>query len=146
MKAYKLVTTLVFSLVISAFAFASEPIPDTGWGAVLKVPVAEVERVEQGLIEWSNWIRDTHPMGKEENGLESLTITKSYASENHVFYVIVERYRDNAGLKNHQQLFQRDVRGAYSNMFAKLSFFRQYRIAGSEQNQTLYSLIPSVDK
>ena len=85
-------------------------------------------------------------MGKEENGLESLTITKSYASENHVFYVIVERYRDNAGLKNHQQLFQRDVRGAYANMFAKLSFFRQYRIAGSEQNQTLYSLIPSVGK
>jgi hypothetical protein len=143
MKIYRLLTALTFSLVISSVAFA-EAIPDTGWGTVLKVPSAEVERVEQGLIEWSNWIKDTHPLGEEENGLESLTITKSYEFENHVVYVVVERYRDSAGLRNHQKTFQRDVRGPYSKMFAKLSFFQQYRISGSEQNKTLVSIIPSV--
>ena len=143
MKIYRLLTALTFSLVISSVAFA-EAIPDTGWGTVLKVPSAEVERVEQGLIEWSNWIKDTHPLGEEENGLESLTITKSYEFENHVTYVVVERYRDSAGLRNHQKTFQRDVRGPYSKMFAKLSFFQQYRISGSEQNKTLASIIPSV--
>lgn len=143
MKIYRLLTALTFSLVISSVAFA-EAIPDTGWGTVLKVPSAEVERVEQGLIEWSNWIKDTHPLGEEENGLESLTITKSYEFENHVIYVVVERYRDSAGLRNHQKTFQRDVRGPYSKMFAKLSFFQQYRISGSEQNKTLVSTIPSV--
>jgi hypothetical protein len=143
MKIYRLLTALTFSLVISSVAFA-EAIPDTGWGTVLKVPSAEVERVEQGLIEWSNWIKDTHPLGEEENGLESLTITKSYEFENHVIYVVVERYRDSAGLRNHQKTFQRDVRGPYSKMFAKLSFFQQYRISGSEQNKTLASIIPSV--
>ena len=143
MKIYRLLTALTFSLVISSVAFA-EAIPDTGWGTVLKVPSAEVERVEQGLIEWSNWIKDTHPLGEEENGLESLTITKSYEFENHVVYVVVERYRDSAGLRNHQKTFQRDVRGPYSKMFAKLSFFQQYRISGSEQNKTLASIIPSV--
>ena len=143
MKIYRLLTALTFSLVISSVAFA-EAIPDTGWGTVLKVPSAEVERVEQGLIEWSNWIKDTHPLGEEENGLESLTITKSYEFENHVTYVVVERYRDSAGLRNHQKTFQRDVRGPYSKMFAKLSFFQQYRISGSEQNKTLVSIIPSV--
>ena len=145
MKIYRLLTALTFSLVISSVAFA-EAIPDTGWGTVLKVPSAEVERVEQGLIECSNWIKDTHPLGEEENGLESLTITKSYEFENHVIYVVVERYRDSAGLRNHQKTFQRDVRGSYSKMFAKLSFFQQYRISGSEQNKTLVSIIPSVDQ
>ena len=137
---------LAFSLAIFSVTFAAEPIPDTGWGTVLKVPIAEVERVEQGLIEWSNWIKDTHPLGGEENGLESLTITKSYEFENHVIYVVVERYRDSAGLRNHQKTFQRDVRGEYSKMFAKLSFFQQYRISGSEQNKTLVSIIPSVEQ
>ena len=137
---------LAFSLAIFSVTFAAEPIPDTGWGTVLKVPVAEVERVEQGLIEWSNWIKDTHPLGGEENGLESLTITKSYEFENHVIYVVVERYRDSAGLRNHQKTFQRDVRGEYSKMFAKLSFFQQYRISGSEQNKTLVSIIPSAEQ
>ena len=42
---------LAFSLAISSITFAAEPLPDTGWGTVLKVPIAEVERVEQGLIE-----------------------------------------------------------------------------------------------
>ena len=96
---------LAFSLAIFSVTFAAEPIPDTGWGTVLKVPIAEVKIVEQGLIEWSNWIKDTHPLGGEENGLESLTITKSYEFENHVIYVVVERYRDSAGLRNHQKTF-----------------------------------------
>ena len=87
MKIYRLLIALTFSLAISSVAFA-EPIPDTGWGTVLKVPSTEVERVEKGLIEWSNWIKDTHPLDGEENGLENLTITKSYEFENHVIYAV----------------------------------------------------------
>ena len=60
---------------ISSYTLASD-IPTTNWGAVLKVPVEKVEEVDSGLIEWGNWIKETHPMGDEENGLDSLTITK----------------------------------------------------------------------
>ena len=38
-------------------------IPTTNWGAVLKVPLSKVGDVEKGLIEWGNWIKETHPMG-----------------------------------------------------------------------------------
>ncbi len=42
---------LAFSLAMFSVTFAAEPIPDTDWGTVLKVPIAGFERVEQGLIE-----------------------------------------------------------------------------------------------
>ena len=41
-------------------------IPTTNWGAVLKVPLSKVGEVEKGLVEWGNWIKDTHPMGAYE--------------------------------------------------------------------------------
>ena len=51
-------------------------IPTTNWGAVLKVPLSKVGSVEKGLVELGNWIKETHPMGDEALGLDSLTITK----------------------------------------------------------------------
>ena len=51
-------------------------IPTTNWGAVLKVPLSKVWDVEKGLVEWGNLIKETHPMGDEALGLDSLTITK----------------------------------------------------------------------
>ena len=142
----KLFFSFLFSIFISFPVYSSEDIPKTGWGAVLKVPVEEIEYVDKWLVEWGNWIKDTHPMGADEkDGLESLTITKSDEASGHVYYVIIERYHSVSGLKNHTKIFQRDVGGAYQNMFSKLYFFNKYRVASSEQRKTLYSLIPSIN-
>ena len=138
----KLVTTFV-ACVFSFFQVASaSDIPTTSWGAVLKVPLGKVAEVEKGLVEWGNWIEETHPMGDEDLGLDSLTITKGNPVGDYVYYVIVERYDTTDGLKNHQSLFRRDVSGNYASMFSKLGFMRAYRVSGSEQLKTLFSIVP----
>ena len=138
----KLVTTFV-ACVFSFFQVASaSDIPTTNWGAVLKVPLGQIAEVEKGLVEWGNWIKETHPMGDEDLGLDSLTITKGNPVGDHVYYVIVERYDTTDGLKNHQSLFRRDVSGNYASMFSKLGFMRAYRLSGSEQLKTLFSIVP----
>ena len=74
---------------------------------MLKVPVEEIEYVNKWLVEWGNWIKDTHPMeANEKDGLESLTITKSDEASGHVYYVIIERYYSESGLKSHTKIFQ----------------------------------------
>ena len=141
----KPIFSFLLAILISFPVYSSDNIPKTGWGAVLKVPVEEIEYVDKWLVEWGNWIKNTHPMGADEkDGLESLTITKSYEASGHVYYVIIERYHSESGLKIHTKIFQRDVGGAYQNMFSKLYFFNKYRVASSEQRKTLYSLIPSI--
>ena len=97
--------------------------------------------MEQGFVEFGNWIKDTHPMGDEENGLDSFTITKGAPTEGHVYYVLVERYRTTEGLRNHQSIYSRDVNGDYASMFSKLSF-GIYRVYGSVQTKTLFSIVP----
>ena len=142
----KPIFSFLLAILISFPVYSSDDIPKTGWGAVLKVPVEEIEYVDKWLVEWGNWIKDTHPMGADEkNGLESLTITKSDEASGHVYYVIIERYHSITGLTNHTKIFQRDVGGAYQNMFSKLYFFNKYRVTSSEQRKTLYSLIPSIN-
>ena len=138
----KLVTALVACMVGFCQAASASDIPTTNWGAVLKVPLAKVIEVEKGLVEWGNWIKETHPMGDEDLGLDSLTITKGNPVGDHVYYVIVERYDTTDGLKNHQSLFRRDVSGNYASMFSKLGFMRAYRLSGSEQLKTLFSIVP----
>ena len=138
----KLVTVFV-ACVVGFFQVASaSDIPRTNWGAVLKVPLGQIAEVEKGLVEWGNWIKETHPMGDEDLGLDSLTITKGNPVGDHVYYVIVERYDTTDGLKNHQSLFRRDVSGNYASMFSKLGFMRAYRLSGSEQLKTLFSIVP----
>ena len=136
---------LLFGLLavvnLATTSVASE-IPTTNWGAVLKVPLDKVAEVDKGLIEWATWIKETHPMGDEENGLDSLTITKGNPTGGHIYYVIVERYDTPAGLKNHQSLFYRDSGGAYASTFSKLYFMQAYRISGSEQRKTVFSIVP----
>ena len=129
------------AIVIGSACLASD-IPTTNWGAVLKVPLDKVEEVDKGLIGWGNWIKETHPMGDEDMGLDSLTITKSNPSSGFIYYVIVERYDTPDGLRNHQSLYQRDSMADYASTFSKLSFMRTYRITGSEQKKTLFSIIP----
>ena len=126
---------------IGSTSVASD-LPTTNWGAVLKVPLDKVAEVDKGLIEWGTWIKETHPMGEDENGLDSLTITKGNPTSGHVYYVIVERYDTPAGLKNHQSLFYRDSGGAYATTFSKLYFMQAYRVSGSEQKKTIFSIIP----
>ena len=138
----KLVTVFV-ACVVGFFQVASaSDIPRTNWGAVLKVPLGKVVEVEKGLVEWGNWVKETHPMGDEDLGLDSLTITKGNPVGDHVYYVIVERYDTTDGLKNHQSLFRRDVSGNYASMFSKLGFMRADRVSGSEQLKTLFSIVP----
>ena len=138
---FRLLTAAAIAITVASPCLASD-IPTTNWGAVLKVPLDKVEEVEKGLIEWGNWIKETHPMGDEDMGLDSLTITKGDATKTHVYYVVVERYRTVEGLRNHQKLFRRDVNGDYASMFGKLSFFQQYRVYKSEQLKTVFSIVP----
>ena len=138
----KRVLVLVACAVGFCRAASASDIPTTNWGAVLKVPLAKVVEVEKGLVEWGNWIKKTHPMGDEDLGLDSLTITKGNPSGEHVYYVSDERYDTTDGLKNHQTLFGRDVSGNYASMFSKLGFMRAYRVSGSEQFKTLFSIVP----
>ena len=137
----RVLATAAFLMTFGTACLSSD-IPTTNWGAVLKVPLDKVEEVEKGLIEWGNWIKETHPMGDEDMGLDSLTITKGNATKTHVYYVVVERYRTVEGLRNHQKLFRRDVNGDYASMFGKLSFFQQYRVYKSEQLKTVFSIVP----
>ena len=132
---------LLAVVTLATTSVASE-IPTTNWGAVLKVPLDKVAEVDKGLIEWGTWIKETHPMGDQENGLDSLTITKGNPTGGHIYYVIVERYDTPAGLKNHQSLFYRDSGGAYASTFSKLYFMQAYRISGSEQRKTVFSIVP----
>ena len=74
------------AIIIGSTCLASD-IPTTNWGAVLKVPLDKVEEVDKGLIDWGNWIKETHPMGDEDMGLDSLTITKSNPSSGFIYYV-----------------------------------------------------------
>ena len=137
----RILASAAFLITIGTACLSSD-IPTTNWGAVLKVPLDKVEEVEKGLIEWGNWIKETHPMGDEDMGLDSLTITKGDATKTHVYYVVVERYRTVEGLRNHQKLFRRDVNGDYASMFGKLGFFQQYRVYKSEQLKTVFSIVP----
>jgi len=123
-------------------AVLASDIPTTNWGAVLKVPLSKVGDVEKGLVEWGNWIKETHPMGDEALGLDSLTITKANPIGDQVYYVIVERYETTEGIKNHQSLFRRDVSGNYASIFSKLGFMNAYRVGGSEQVKALFSIVP----
>ena len=138
---FRLLVAAAIAITVGTPCQASD-IPTTNWGAVLKVPVDKVEEVDKGRIAWGNWIKDTHPMGDEDLGLDSLTITKGDETAGHIYYVIVERYDTPAGLKNHQSLFQRDVGGAYASTFSKLWFMRAYRVSGSEQFKTVFSIVP----
>ena len=138
---FRLLVAAAIAITVGTPCLASD-IPTTNWGAVLKVPVDKVEEVDKGLIAWGNWIKETHPMGDEKNGLDSLTITKGNPSSGHVYYVIVERYDTPAGLKNHQSLYQRDSTADYASTFSKLSFFQTYRMWGLGQKKTVFSIIP----
>ena len=128
----RLVIAFVACIVGFRRSASASDIPTTKRSAVLKVPLAKVVEVEKGLVEWGNWIKKTHPMGEEDLGLDSLTITKGNPSGEHVYYVSVERYDTTGGLKHHQNLFRRDVSGNYASVFSKLGFMRAYGVSGSE--------------
>ena len=72
---FRILAAATIAITVGSPGLASD-IPTTNWGAVLKVPVDKVEEVDKGLIAWGNWIKETHPMGDEDLGLDSLTITK----------------------------------------------------------------------
>ena len=57
------------------------------------------------------------PDGRCKKGLESLTITKGDMINEEVFYVLVERYCDSVGLRNHGIILNRDVSSAGDNPF-----------------------------
>ena len=76
------------------------------------------------MVEWGDWIKKTHPMGaNKKDGLGSLTFNKSDEASGHVYYWIIERHHSESGLKKHTKIFQRDVGGAYQDIFSKLYFF-----------------------
>ena len=137
----KLVIALVACMVGFYRSASASDIPTINWGGVLKLPLAKVVEVEKGLVEWGSWLKQTHPMGDEDLGLDSLTITKANPVAEHEYYVIVERYDPTDGLKKLQTLFSRDVSRNYSSMFYKLGFMPAYRVSGSEQLKTFFSIV-----
>ena len=137
-------------LVFSVFtqAHAGDPIPQTNWGGVFKVPVDKVDEVDQAARKWADWIKETHPLGPDdENNLASLSITRSLPQAGYVYYVIVEIYPTAAGLKNHQKIYQETSwKPEYSPTFSQFgSKVMPYLISGSKQRRTVYHLVPSRD-
>ena len=141
--------TLFGSLIIFMFfvltAFAGDK-PQTNWGAVLKVPVEKSKSIDQILINWGNWIKETHPLdASDKNNLEYLSITKGEPIGNHIYYVIVEVYPTNAGLMNHQRIYgETSGTEKYKDVFSKLrSVAGPYFVGGATQRYSVYKLVPS---
>ena len=126
-------------------AFANDK-PHTNWGAVLKVPVEQSKAIDQILINWGNWIKETHPLdASDKNNLEYLSITKGEPIGGHIYYVIVEVYPTNAGLMNHQRIYgETSGTEKYKDVFSKVrSVAGRYFVGGATQRPSVYKLIPS---
>ena len=137
---------LVFSAI--AQVHASDNSPKTNWGGVFKVPVEKIDAVDRALKNWGNWIKETHPLGPDdENNLVSLSITKSEPANGHVYYVIVEIYPTPEGLMNHTKIYnETSWKSKYSPTFSDFgSTVMPYLISGSKQRHTVYHLVPSKD-
>ena len=137
---------LVFSAI--AQVHASDNSPKTNWGGVFKVPVEKIDAVDRALKNWGNWIKETHPLGPDdENNLVSLSITKSEPANGHVYYVIVEIYPTPEGLMNHTQIYGKTHRtDKWRSTFTDFGLeVMRYRINGSTQKHTVYHLVPSKD-
>ena len=138
------------SEIESAFtqAHAGDPLHQTNWRGVFKVPVEKVDDVDQAARKWADWIKETHPLGSDdENNLASLSITRSLPQAGYVYYVIVEIYPTAAGLKNHQKIYQETSwKSEYSPTFSEFgSKVMRYLVSGSKQRRTVYHLVPSRD-
>ena len=137
---------LVFSAI--AQVHASDNSPKTNWGGVFKVPVEKIDAVDRALKNWGNWIKETHPLGPDdENNLVSLSITKSEPANGLVYYVIVEIYPTPEGLMNHTKIYnETSWKSKYSPTFSDFgSTVMPYLISGSTQRHTVYHLVPSKD-
>ena len=137
---------LVFSAIPQVHASDNPPL--TNWGGVFKVPVEKIEEVDRATEKWANWIKETHPLGPDnENNLVSLSITRSPPQAGYVYYVIVEIYPTPEGLKNHQKIYQETSwKAEYSPTFSDFGAkVMRYLISGSKQRHTVYHLVPSKD-
>ena len=137
--------SLIFCMFFVLTAFANDK-PHTNWGAVLKVPVEQSKAVDQVLINWGNWIKETHPLDAgDKNNLEYLSITKGEPIGEHIYYVIVEVYPTNAGLMNHQRIYgETSGTDKYKDVFSKLrSVAGPYFLGGATQRHSVYKLVPS---
>ena len=112
------------------------------------MPVDKIDAVDQAVKNWGNWIKETHPLGPDdENNLASLSITRSLPQSGYVYYVIVEIYPTPEGLKNHQKIYRETSwKSEYSSTFSDFgSTVMRYLISGSKQKHTVYHLVPSKD-
>ena len=137
---------LVFSAI--AQVHAGDNSPQTNWGGVFREPVEKIEEVDRATEKWANWIKETHPLGPDnENNLVSLSITRSPPQAGYVYYVIVEIYPTPVGLKNHQKIYQETSwKAEYSPTFSDFGAkVMRYLISGSKQRHTVYHLVPSKD-
>ena len=137
---------LVFSAIPQVHA--GDNSPQTNWGGVFKVPVDKIDAVDQAVKNWGNWIKETHPLGPDdENNLASLSVTRSLSQSGYVYYVIVEIYPTPEGLKNHQKIYREtNWKPEYSSTFSDFgSTVMPYLISGSKQKHTVYHLVPSKD-
>ena len=137
--------SFIFCMFFVLTAFANDK-PHTNWGAVLKVPVEQSKAIDQILINWGNWIKETHPLdASDKNNLEYLSITKGEPIGGHIYYVIVEVYPTNAGLMNHQRIYgETSGTEKYKDVFSKLrSVAGPYFVSGATQRHSVFKLVPS---
>ena len=135
----------IFCMFFFLTAFANDK-PHTNWGAVLKVPVEKSKAIDQILINWGNWIKETHPLDAgDKNNLEYLSITKGEPIGGQIYYVIVEVYPTNAGLMNHQRIYgETSGTEKYKDVFSKLrSVAGPYFVGGATQRHSVFKLVPS---
>ena len=137
--------SFIFCMFFVLTAFANDK-PHTNWGAVLKVPVEQSKAIDQILVNWGNWIKETHPLDAgDKNNLEYLSITKGEPIGGHIYYVIVEVYPTNAGLMDHQRIYgETSGTEKYKDVFSKLrSVAGPYFVGGATQRYSVYKLVPS---
>ena len=107
-----ILTTLLFAMFFSASVKADGHNKADAFGIALKVPAADIEKVEALLASHREFMKSTHSVeGDEDVRLNSYTVLKgpemknpmdpSQGTTGAMFYILTEHYETPNGLKKH---------------------------------------------
>ena len=108
----KIFITLIFS-IISSFAFANGHMQPDSFAVTLKVPSADVEKVEAILQSHHQSMHDKHSLSGDDRlhsysivkGVEPVDVTDpAKGVADNVFYFLSEHYQTPVGLQLHGQI------------------------------------------
>jgi len=107
-----ILTILLFAMFFSASVKAGGHNEADAFGIALKVPAADIEKVEALLVSHREFMKSTHSVeGDEDVRLNSYTVLKgpemknpmdpSQGTTGAMFYILTEHYETPNGLKKH---------------------------------------------